>query len=223
MAKSFMDIFGRALPEPRQKPRVREVQKITYSPTWNYVRERLIDPRGCEPGQFRIKVLSPQRAKNVKGVICCPKGSVLRKGEGCFDKETGDRVASVLQAMLHDARKYRFRHPRIWKALLQAPVTKERGSMVHTLKAGKIPVEPKALLSDVDANLESPTDAVWVKKTLVKLRQMGPEYAKVAMSHMAPEQIEALRNSGKKNIISGLASLMGVLSSLSTIRRSVGW
>lgn len=103
-----------------------------YAKGWRYVRERLLDPSYCQPGQYStIADLGRPllQAKGVKIVICCPLGTYMRteagKRVGCFDKK-GRKVRSpVAQSILHEVEKFRFRHPDIWRALKKAPQNKE--------------------------------------------------------------------------------------------------
>lgn len=152
----FGQVFGRAkiveVKPPVQGERIRRqlekkryVQKITFSPSWKYLRERLFDSRRCEPGQFRTMTLSSEDAKDVKGVLCCLRKTEMRENQrGCFDIKTGQRVDRLyLQAMLHNAEKYRARHPKVFARLMAAPMQDytSRGFTykAHILESKQIP------------------------------------------------------------------------------------
>jgi hypothetical protein len=89
--------------------------KIEVGETWRYVRERLVDPSACAKGQYRT--VAVHRAKGVNVVACCPRGQTMRR-DGCY--RGNRRVGSgVVQALLHDREKYRWRHAALYRRLMQ--------------------------------------------------------------------------------------------------------
>ena len=105
--------------------------KYEWKPGWKQIRERLMEPQFCERGQYRTKVLST--AKDVQGVMCCPKDTKLSAGKGC--RRDGKITGSMrLQALRHGVSKFKFRHPDIW-AQLQAARPSAEG--IRTVWAGK--------------------------------------------------------------------------------------
>jgi len=48
-------------------------------PRAKFCRKRLVSPSKCAPGSFRVKTIK----KDVKMVVCCPKGYYNRKARRC--------------------------------------------------------------------------------------------------------------------------------------------
>jgi len=122
-------MFGQ-VPAPKISPMVPTTIKkrwplsFAWHSSWNYVRETLRKPTDCEPGEFRaIRKEKFAPAKEVVGIICCPRGTRFGPGKiGCVDKKTGRRVATpVMQSLRHEVTKFKFRHPDVWAALMAQP------------------------------------------------------------------------------------------------------
>ncbi len=131
----FSTIFGQLRPVTEVVPRVRAARKrkplkFAWYDTWNYVHEQLMDPRKCEPGQYSTFLVSEPKGVLLK--ICCPKGTYMHDTpygrRGCYDRPVGGRIVASPkpQVLLHDVRKFAFRHRKIWNMLKKQPVKRVR-------------------------------------------------------------------------------------------------
>lgn len=73
------------------------------------------DPKKCESNQFRTDIISKQ--KGIWARFCCPGGSRFSKSAaGCVGAD-GKKRATIIQAFLHDPKKFKVRYPEIWKEI----------------------------------------------------------------------------------------------------------
>jgi hypothetical protein len=97
-------------------------QKFEWKPSWTEIKERIVPPSKCQPGQYRRDQVS--KAKGVDAIYCCPKGTVFDpKKRGCF--KGGKRKARpILQALRHKVDKFKKRYPVVWTKLQKKKTTK---------------------------------------------------------------------------------------------------
>ncbi|MBS7615476.1 hypothetical protein KEJ18_07105 [Candidatus Bathyarchaeota archaeon] len=135
----------------------REPIKFAWYKTWNYVHETLRDPRECQPGQYSTFVIS--KPKGVLAKICCPVGTYMHTTpvgrRGCYSDPVGGKIVAkpMVQVLLHDVEKFKFRHPVVWKLLVKQPekrvsaVTGKGWYVVKELRKEQLPPEYRILVA----------------------------------------------------------------------------